>query len=368
MVEWWVVFWEQQRQWVPPREQNKRQGARRRKIPTHKCAFRVSWSAWQREARFSSMLTLPRSLLSCFALLCVFSVALSRAADESPAVPASKKDGAPAYPQDIKVDVDVVYLPGDRKEKLDVYHPLGVAAGQLAPAVLYFHGGGFNDGDKAKDRETSICSELARAGFLAVSANYKLRKMQGQVTWPRNIHDCKLALRWLRDNAARLGVDPNRIGVMGCSAGGAIATLLAYTQASDGLEPPEADQTTPPRVACVVDFYGPMDLMSFHDMKMFAKTREEAPELYRQASALGYVDKSDPPTLIVHGLSDETVNVEQSEKLAAKLEEAGVPHELITIPYAPHNFDLRPLQRDLRPVVIDFLKKHLSAASATPAS
>lgn len=270
-----------------------------------------------------------------------------------------KTDYVPAYPSDIKVEADVAYLPSDRKEKLDIYHPVGLPAGQIVPVVIYYHGGGFNDGDKAKEREVRICSDLARAGFLAVSVNYKLRRMQGQVTWPRNIHDCKLALRWVRDNAERLGADPNRIAVMGGSAGGAIAALLGYTEPSDGLEPAEAGAGAPPVVACVVDLYGPMDLMTFHDMKMFAKTREEAPELYRQASALTYLDKNDPPTFVAHGTADTVVKIEQSEKLVAKLKELGVPHEYVVVEHAPHSFDLRPLQMDLKPPVFAFLKKFL---------
>lgn len=278
---------------------------------------------------------------------------------------AGKKDYVPEYPSDLKVEADVVFLPGDRKEKLDIYHPVGVPEGQLAPAVIYFHGGGFNDGDKARTREISICSDLARAGFLAVSANYKLRRMQGQVTWPRNIHDCKLAVQWVRANASKLGIDPDRIGVMGGSAGGTIAALLGYTQPEDGLEAPDGNPQVPTHVACVVDFYGPMDLLSYRDMKMFAQTREEAPELYRQASPVTYIDAGDPPTLIVHGTADDTVKVEQSELLATKLKEAGVEHELIIIPHAPHTFDLRPLQMDLKPAVFAFLRKHLGGAAST---
>jgi len=293
-------------------------------------------------------------LLSC--ILCLLAAFSASAKD--------KKDYVPVYPKDIKVEADVAYLPADRKEKLDIYHPLGVPKGQLAPAVIFFHGGGFNDGDKAKEREITICSDLARAGFLAVSVNYKLRRMQGQVTWPRNIHDCKLALRWVRDNAARLGIDPNRIAVMGGSAGGAIAALLGYTEPSDGLEPPEAGPGEPPVVACVVDLYGVMDLMTYHDMKMFAKTRAEAPELYKQASPLTYLDKHDPPTFVAHGTVDTVVKIEQSEKLVAKLKELGVPHEYVVIEHAPHSFDLRPLQMDLKPPVFAFLRKYLGESEA----
>lgn len=274
-------------------------------------------------------------------------------------VAAKEKGGPPSYPPDLRIEADVAYLPTDRNEKLDIYHPPGAGAGTPLPAVIFYHGGGFNDGDKAKDREVRICSDLARAGFVAVSVNYKLRRMQGQVTWPRNIHDCKLALQWVRANAVRLGIDPDRIAVMGGSAGGTIAALLAYSDPDDGLEPPEGNPAMSGPVACIVDLYGPMDLMTYRDMKMFAKTREEAPDLYRQASPLTYLDKSDPPTFVTHGTSDETVNIGQSEKLVAKLKELGIAHEYVVVPQAPHSYDLRPLQMDLKPAVLGFLKKHL---------
>jgi len=270
-----------------------------------------------------------------------------------------RQDYVPQYPEDIRVETDVAYLPSDRSEKLDIYHPVGVPEGRRVPAVVYFHGGGFNDGDKARPREISICSDLARQGYLAVSATYKLRRGPGQVTWPRNIQDCKLAVRWVRDNADRLGVDPERIAVMGGSAGGTIAALLGYTDPSDGLEPPEAGSSPAPKISAVVNLYGVMDLLTYRDMKMFGKTRAEAPELYREASPLTYLDAGDPPTFVAHGTADETVSLEQSEKLVARLKELGVPHVYIAVEGAPHTFNLHPPQMDLKPALFSFLREHL---------
>jgi dipeptidyl aminopeptidase/acylaminoacyl peptidase len=108
-----------------------------------------------------------------------------------------------------------------------------------------------------------------------------------------------------------------------------------------------------------VDFYGAVDLMNYHDMKMFAKNREEAPELYRKASPISYVDAKDAPILMVHGTADMTVPLSQSETLAAALKSAGVEHQLLIAPGGAHTFYLESEKLDLRPEVFAFFEKHL---------
>ena len=273
---------------------------------------------------------------------------------------ASKPVPVPEVPDTVRLESDVAYLPADRKEKADLYFPKTIAKGARLPAVLIIHGGGFNDGDKAKSREVNYGVNVALKGYVGMSINYKLRKMEGQVTWPQNLHDCKTAVRWLRRNAERLNIDPDRIGVMGSSAGGNLATMLALTRPSDGLDPAGPYAEFSSSVKCAVDFYGAVDLIHYHDVKMFAKTREEAPEIYRKASPTTYARKDAPPILILHGTADDTVNVSQSETLAAALKSVGAPHELVVIPGAPHTFHLENVPgRDLRPVVMGFFDKHL---------
>lgn len=272
---------------------------------------------------------------------------------------AQKKKKAPEYPTDVKVEVDVAFLPEDRKEKADLYFPLQREPGVKSAGVLVIHGGGFNDGDKARPRELNIGRHLALNGCVAMSINYKLRRTKGQVTWPQSVHDAKSAVRWLRKNADRLGVDPDRIGVIGCSAGGNLAAMLATTGPADGLDPAEPYGDVSASVKCAVDFYGAVDLLRYHDMKMFAKTREEAPELYQKGSPVTYVDAKDAPILMVHGTADEVVPLSQSETLAAALKAAGVEHELVIVPNGPHTFYLESKTLDLRPQVMGFFKKHL---------
>ena len=261
-------------------------------------------------------------------------------------------------PVGVRIEWDVRYLVVNRKEKADLYLPATLSKGQRAPAVVIIHGGGWNGGDKRAAREINIGTNLALRGYVGMSINYTLCT-EGKVTWPQYLHDCKTAVRWLRKNADRLQIDPERIGVIGGSAGGNIAAMLALTDPGDGLDPVGPYGEFSCRVQCAVDLYGPADLLEYHDVKMLGKTRAEAPELYRAASPTTYVDKSDPPILILHGTADTTVGVKQSELFAAALKQAGVEHELVIVEGAPHTFHLQPKQRDLRTLVLGFFDKHL---------
>ena len=272
--------------------------------------------------------------------------------------PAAK---ATPIPKGVELQRDVAYLPEGRLEKADLYLPEGRAREVRSPAVLIIHGGGWVGGDKGAAREINIGTTLALHGYVGMSINYVLAK-DGKVTWPQNLHDCKTAVRWLRKNADRLQIDPDRIGVIGGSAGGHLAAMVAVTGPGDGLDPAEPYGDVSCQVKCAVDLYGPADLTGRPEIKMFGKTSAEAPELYKNASPTSHLDKSDPPILIMHGTADTTVPLEQSKLFAAALAKAGVEHELVIVEGAPHTFHLQPKQRDLRPVVLGFFDKYLKAA------
>ncbi len=255
----------------------------------------------------------------------------------------------------IRTEHDVDYLGGGRQEKADLYLPASPKPGQKFPAVLIIHGGGWSGGDKRAAREINIGTTLAQNGYVGMSINYVLATSSNTApTWPQNLYDCKNAVRWLRQNAERLQIDPERIGVIGGSAGGHLAAMVALT--GPELDPPGTGSC---RVQCAVDLYGPVLWFEQRDISMFRKTRAEAPELYKQADPRTHADKNDPPILILHGTADKTVAVADSEALAVALKAAGVEHQLEIIPDAPHTFHLQPKQRDLRPLVLGFFDKHL---------
>ena len=301
-------------------------------------------------------------------LLLIFSLAI---ATHSFAEDSKRKSKKPAeVPSVVRVERDVAYLAEARKEKADLYFPRNAAKSTKLPAVVWIHGGGWNGGQRDANREVNVCSTLALNGYVAMSIDYKLAYSKNAV-WPTNLHDCKTAVRWLRKNAEKLGIDADHIGVMGGSAGGHLASMVALTTAEDGLDPAEPYGDVSCAVSCCVDLYGIADVSRYHDAKMLGKTIAEAPDLYRQASPLTYVRKDSVPILILHGTADTTVNIEQSKWFDEALTKAGVEHELVIVPDAPHTFDLQPTQHDLRPVVLGFLDrylkvKHASAAATAP--
>ena len=310
--------------------------------------------------------------------------------EEMPASPEKKdKKVKPPLeiPKDIPHELDVSYLEGDRKEKADLYLPMNVPAGQKAPALILIHGGGFNDGDKRRYREINFGTNAAKRGYLAMSINYKLRKSKGQVTWPQCIYDVKEAVRWLKLNADKYQIDPERIGALGGSAGGNLAFMLATTGPEDGFEGEGTRTNISTKIACGVDFYGAVDLTTYKsdrvrpdtnkpEMAMFNKTKAEAPDLYRRGSPTSYIRTNVAPLLMVHGTGDSTVLPNQSQLLRSKLIEAGLPcpeytimnqaetdalvaklsqdrNALSLIPNAPHTFDFFVRMSPDKPVIMD---------------
>lgn len=257
----------------------------------------------------------------------------------------------------IRIERDVDYLASGRKEKADLYLPADPRPERGFPAVVIIHGGGWSVGHKRAAREVNIGTTLSKNGYVGMSIDYLLANdSHPGPTWPQNLHDCKTAVRWLRANAERLRVDPLHIGVIGGSAGGHLATMVGLCGGE--FDPPGQGDT---RVQCAVNLYSPVLWFEQRDLDMFRKTRTQAPELYKQADPRSHIDKHDPPLLILHGTADKTVAVADSEALAAAMKAKGARYQLEIIPDAPHSFHLQPKQRDLRPLVIGFLDKHLKA-------
>ena len=305
------------------------------------------------------------------------------------AAPATRKSPPklPPAPPDVVIEQDVAFLAPGRAEKLDLYLPAAPPdPAKPRPAVVMIHGGGWVGGDKAAPREFQVGTTLARAGYVCASVNYKL---DGNDRWPTNLFDCKNAVRFLRANAEKYHVDPARIGVIGGSAGGHLALMVAYTSDVPALTPAGADATPYPgvsdRVRCVVDLYGITDPRTRRNTDkdgnpvgpprtrsaLLPKTTPAThADAWRLTAPVEHVSPQSPPTLILHGTADTTVDRDQATQLADELRAAGVEHELILLEGVGHTFDLetwrgKPLPRDLRPVVLRFFDAHLKSGEKT---
>ncbi len=269
---------------------------------------------------------------------------------------------------------NIAYLGTDRQEKLDLYLPPGhPSPAGPAPAVLIIHGGGWVGGDKGAAREQNIGETLAQAGYVCASINYVLGTDAPEATfvdklatvWPRNLHDCKTAVRYLRSRAGELGIDPARIGVIGGSAGGHLAAMVGFTDDDDVSDPRELYSGHSSRVQAVVPMYGAHDLLDLATARKL-DDQETAMALCRAASPVTYLTPDDPPTLILHGTNDKLVPVRQSELLATACRRNGSEFRLEIVDGGPHSFHLQPKQRDLRPLVLEFFARHLGASSKIP--
>ena len=231
---------------------------------------------------------------------------------------------------------DLTFLAPERKEKLDLYLPNGPDRLDR-PAVVFIHGGGFTGGDKAEYRSASVSADLARAGYVVVSCNYVLGPKTKEGVWPRNIADCREAVRWVRAHAKELGVNPDNIAVAGGSAGGYLALMVGLSDDKTG---PGGDPQAkvPAKVSAVIDLYGVANFSKHGKGEVpGVGAAEQAAYLPAQQA-----DAKDPPVLILHGTADTTVDIQQSQDLAAALAQARLDHEFIVVAGAPHTFDLHP--------------------------
>jgi acetyl esterase/lipase len=263
---------------------------------------------------------------------------------------------------------DVVFgKGGDRDLHAEIGYPRG-ATGPL-PAVIFIHGGGWIGGSQ-KD---SPVTQLAQAGYFAASIEYRLSNV---TKWPAQIQDCKLGVRWLRANAAKYHVDPNRIGVWGASAGGHLVACLGTMADVKEYEGDGGYPGVSSAVQAVVDYFGPTDLTrpaiySPFAIKcsegLFGGTLQDKPDVWKSGSPFYYVKAGDPPMLIVQGDSDAIVPLAQSTIFDEALTKAGVPHQLIIVKNADHGFaavpgkTIDPSGADIEKAVYTFLDKYLKA-------
>lgn len=237
---------------------------------------------------------------------------------------------------------DLVYVPGSKlkSQTLDLFLP-GSASTEKVPVVVWIHGGAWIGGDK----RPAPVRDLINKGIAVAAINYRL---SNEAIFPAQIHDCKAAIRFLRANALKHNLDPNRIGVWGMSAGGHLALLVGATGADPVFEGNSGNNDQSSQVQAVCDWCGVSDMFLVSektwDQKGSAFTSllggdlESKKELAKTASPIFYVTKDDPPILIMHGDKDKTVSYKHSEALYEALQKSGVPSKFVTVKNGSHSF------------------------------
>lgn len=230
---------------------------------------------------------------------------------------------------------------GDRELQLDLYRPK-VRSG-LLPGVVCIHGGGWAKGNRKG--HGNLAKAIAARGFVAVTISYRL---SGEAPFPAAIHDCKAAVRWLRANAEKFGVDSRRIAATGLSAGGHLVALLAT---SGGVPELEGDGGNP-GFSSIIQAAAPMGAQTDFESErtreisktergqiwrtFLGGTQEEKIQTYRLASPLTHLDANDPPLVFITGENDDRSTRAETFRNAAK--KRNVETRLTVIPGAPHPF------------------------------
>src|SRR6516164_2917559 len=220
---------------------------------------------------------------------------------------------------------------GGPQQQLDLYIP---TEGKNRPLVVYVHGGGWEHGDKAGDSLGPNNLQLLWEGYAMASINYRLAPA---AIWPAQIQDCKAAIRWLKAHAHEYGYDPNRIAVVGESAGGQLVAILGTTSGGKTFDAGE-NLDSSSDVTCVVDLFGPADFTVFQgNFSFIGGSPKDHLDLARSASPINYVHPNEPPMLVVHGTRDQLVPFVQAELLVGAMDRVGAPYYFHTVVGGGHN-------------------------------
>lgn len=257
---------------------------------------------------------------------------------------------------------------GQRLE-LDAYLPASEGTTRRA-AIIVVHGGSWNGGEKSDFPQWDRW--LNEQGYAVFDVEYRLAP---QPNWRTATGDIKCAVGWVKRNASQYSIDPERVALMGRSAGGHLALLAAYASDDERLPPScDANDTS---VRAVIAFYAPTDLRWAYDhpanqrvidgpatlRSFLGGDPQTASEAFDVASPVAQVRAQTIPTLMFHGGRDQLVREENMYRLAEKLDKAHVPHKEIFIPYAQHGFDYNFNgwgSQIAQPVMLRFLQTYVA--------
>jgi acetyl esterase/lipase len=272
---------------------------------------------------------------------------------------AQEQAPAPTPPAGVVFEADVEYGEGGgEKLKLDLARPENLD--RPAPCIVVIHGGAWRAGNKTAHHPQIF--DFAGRGYVAATVGYRFCPTH---RFPAQVEDVKCAVRFLRANAEKYNIDPNRVGAIGFSAGAHLSMMLGATDAEDGLEGAggHADQSS--QVQVVVQFFGPTDFNGeFPEVSeglindFVGGTRADNTEARKRASPLTYLDSGDAPILTFQGTKDPLVPHSQAFKLAEAMSAAGVGGRVEILPGAAHGWGNPELARTVA-AAHAFLAEHL---------
>lgn len=263
----------------------------------------------------------------------------------------------PQTPEGFKLEEITLATYDGQPVMLTIYVPPGDA---LYPAILDIHGGGWKDRQVENDKP--MMERLAQRGFVTALVAYRL---SGTAKYPAALNDCKSAVRYLRANAAKYKIDPERIGVMGGSAGGHLSGLLAMTNGKSEFEGDGPHRETSSSVKACIVMAATMDLIEANKTKtgegsiaFFGATYAEKPDLFKDASPISHVRAGVPPVTFIEGEKD-SVKIGRAD-MQEKLKALKIESELHTLKDAPHPFWMsQPWLDQTVEASAAFFKKHL---------
>lgn len=246
----------------------------------------------------------------------------------------------PPGPRDIHISATVPYsnvVPGDPLT-MDVYKGAGPSP---HPAVIIVHGGGFTGGTSHNGSEAYAADFLVPAGYTCFSINYRLAP---GATFADMIADTQRAIRFVRHNATQYDIDPDKIALLGGSAGGYLSNMVGVSRPTALAAAADPIDRETDAVQAVITLYGIADLNTMPsgltqvitDNHLFGAPTAPTPATMAAASPLSHVTAAAPPFLFIHGDHDASVPIQQSIDLQHALEAKHVQADLITIPGGPH--------------------------------
>ncbi len=228
--------------------------------------------------------------------------------------------------------VEVYKTVGNTRLSVEIFDEGG---GSNKPAIVFFFGGGWSNG--SRQQFESQARYFAARGMVAITADYRVRS-QNQSRVIDSISDARSAMKWVRANAKRLKIDPNKIAASGGSAGGHLAACTAFVSEFDDPRDPQASAVPNALVlfnpALVLAPLTPGSGGSFAGVPPVSFLGAEAPRV----SPAHHITKNGPPTVIFHGQKDRTVPIETARMFVSRMKESGNRCELVEYPGQPHAF------------------------------